>query len=64
MMQTDNCSGQNKNNAVLHYMLWLIEQGMFEEVKLSFMIPGHTKVCFEFLFLKQAIAFSFRLVFS
>ena len=29
----DNCSGQNKNNTVLKYLLWLVEMRHFERVK-------------------------------
>ncbi|CAG8746619.1 11679_t:CDS:1, partial [Ambispora leptoticha] len=39
----DNCVGQNKNNYSLFFYSWLIDRGMYEEVELNFMIPGHTK---------------------
>eukprot|EP00033_Pygsuia_biforma_P006350 GCRY01007092.1.p1 GENE.GCRY01007092.1~~GCRY01007092.1.p1 ORF type:complete len:127 (+),score=12.85 GCRY01007092.1:266-646(+) len=44
-MQADNCSGQNKNNAFLHFLLYLVQNGIFDSVNISFMIAGHTKVC-------------------
>eukprot|EP00033_Pygsuia_biforma_P006318 GCRY01007050.1.p1 GENE.GCRY01007050.1~~GCRY01007050.1.p1 ORF type:complete len:288 (+),score=17.86 GCRY01007050.1:626-1489(+) len=43
-MQADNCSGQNKNNAFLHFLLYLVHNGFFESVSLSFMVAGHRKV--------------------
>ena len=42
-LQADNCIGQNKNNAVLQYLCWLVSTGRNEEVLLSFMLAGHTK---------------------
>jgi hypothetical protein len=39
----DNCVGQNKNNYSLFFYSWLIDRGLYEEVELNFMIPGHTK---------------------
>lgn len=42
-LTADNCVGQNKNNAVLHYLLYRILAGLHENIELSFMIVGHTK---------------------
>jgi hypothetical protein len=39
----DNCSGQNKNNTVLKYLLWVSEMGYFRKVNFVFLIVGHTK---------------------
>ncbi|EXX56244.1 hypothetical protein RirG_217980 [Rhizophagus irregularis DAOM 197198w] len=39
----DNCVGQNKNNYSLFFYSWLIDCGLYEEIELNFMIPGHTK---------------------
>src|SRR5205814_1117117 len=39
----DNCVGQNKNNYSLFFYSWLIDRGLYEEIELNFMIPGHTK---------------------
>jgi hypothetical protein len=39
----DNCSGQNKNNTVLHFLSWLVEQAYFEEMQFAFFVVGHTK---------------------
>ena len=42
----DNCGGQNKNNMMLRLPLWLIDIGLYQEVKVVFLIAGHTKnVC-------------------
>eukprot|EP00033_Pygsuia_biforma_P005196 GCRY01005713.1.p2 GENE.GCRY01005713.1~~GCRY01005713.1.p2 ORF type:complete len:133 (-),score=19.03 GCRY01005713.1:551-949(-) len=38
-LQADNCCGQNKNNAVVQFLLYLTQNGIFDSVKLSFMIP-------------------------
>ncbi len=42
-LTTDNCVGQNKNNAVLHYLLYRVLAGLHDNIELSFMIVGHTK---------------------
>ncbi|EXX61866.1 hypothetical protein GLOIN_2v1484099 [Rhizophagus irregularis DAOM 181602=DAOM 197198] len=39
----DNCVGQNKNNYSLFFYSWLIDRGLYEEIELNFIIPGHTK---------------------
>lgn len=39
----DNCVGQNKNNYSLFFYSWLIDRGIYDEIELNFMIPGHTK---------------------
>lgn len=39
----DNCCGQNKNNAVLHYILWRVATNMNVDIQLNFMLAGHTK---------------------
>ena len=45
VLNLDNCSGQNKNQFVLHYLAWrFIVQGACS-FQLHFMIAGHTK-CF------------------
>jgi hypothetical protein len=42
-LSADNCVGQNKNNAVLHYLLYRVLAGLHDNIELSFMIVGHTK---------------------
>ena len=39
----DNCTGQNKNKTVLAYLCWRILVGLEDDIKLSFMIVGHTR---------------------
>lgn len=46
----DNCSGQNKNNTVLKYMVHLTELGYFKKVNFIFLIVGHTKNAADRLF--------------
>lgn len=42
-LHADNCSGQNKNNAMIHYLLWRVMTGKHREIHISFMLAGHTK---------------------
>ncbi|KAE9088741.1 hypothetical protein PF010_g19271 [Phytophthora fragariae] len=39
----DNCSGQNKNNYVIKFLLTLVDMGVFEHVDYKFFVKGHTK---------------------
>ena len=36
-------SGQNKNNAMVHYLMWRVAKGLNTTIELNFMIAGHTK---------------------
>lgn len=42
-LTADNCVAQNKNNAVLHYLLYRTMIGLHKRINLSFMLVGHTK---------------------
>ena len=42
-LHADNCMGQNKNNAMLHYLAWRVMTGRHTHITLSFFIVGHTK---------------------
>ena len=42
-LHADNCTGQNKNNANIHYLLWRVMTGRHRTAELSFMLVGHTK---------------------
>ena len=42
-LTADNCVAQNKNNALLHYLLYRILVGLHDRITLSFMLVGHTK---------------------
>ncbi|RUP48345.1 hypothetical protein BC936DRAFT_144689 [Jimgerdemannia flammicorona] len=39
----DNCSGQNKNNALIKYLCWRIAVKLHIKITLRFMVAGHTK---------------------
>ena len=43
VIHADNCSGQNKNNAMIKYLMWRIENGLHNKITYSFMVAGHTK---------------------
>jgi hypothetical protein len=42
-LTADNCVGQNKNNALLQYLMYRVMTGLHEKIELSFLIVGHTK---------------------
>ena len=42
-LHADNCVGQNKNNTMLHYLIWRVMVGLHKHITLSFLIVGHTK---------------------
>jgi hypothetical protein len=42
-LTADNCTGQNKNNAVIQYLLYRSLVGLHDTLELSFMLVGHTK---------------------
>ena len=39
----DNCFGQNKNNALIHYHFWRVMTNKNENVSINFLFTGHTK---------------------
>jgi hypothetical protein len=41
-IQVDGCVGDNKNRTVFGYCAWLVAQGHFNRVELSFLMVGHT----------------------
>ena len=41
-IQLDNASGENKNNILFAFAGYLVKIGMFKQVNIDFMIPGHT----------------------
>lgn len=43
IISADNCSGQNKNRWMAWYCSWLVSIGLFESVRLKFLVAGHTK---------------------
>ena len=42
-LHADNCSGQNKNNTMVQYLLWRVMTGRHTSIQLHFIITGHTK---------------------
>lgn len=42
-LTADNCVGQNKNNALLQYLMYRVFTGLHDKIELSFLIVGHTK---------------------
>ena len=42
-LHADNCSGQNKNNTMVQYLMWRVLTGLHQSIHLHFMIAGHTK---------------------
>jgi hypothetical protein len=43
LLSADNCVGQNKNNAVIQYLMYRTMTGKHQSMVLSFMLVGHTK---------------------
>jgi len=43
LLTADNCVGQNKNNAVLNYLIYRAIKQMHQRIDWSFMLVGHTK---------------------
>jgi hypothetical protein len=43
LLTADNCVGQNKNNAVIQYLMYRVMTGQHKSITLSFMLVGHTK---------------------
>ena len=42
-LHCDNCAGQNKNNAMIQYLLWRVLSDRHTNITLSFLVTGHTK---------------------
>ena len=42
-LHADNCVGQNKNNTMIHYLLWRVLVVLLKRITLSFLIVGHPK---------------------
>ena len=43
LLTADNCAGQNKNNAVLNYLLYRTIKLLHRQIDWAFMLVGHTK---------------------
>ena len=42
-LTADNCAGQNKNNALIQYLMYQVLIGLHDKIELSFLVVGHTK---------------------
>jgi hypothetical protein len=42
-LTADNCVGQNKNNALIQYLMYRVLMGLHTNIELSFLVVGHTK---------------------
>ena len=42
-LHSDNCTGQNKNNAMINYLMWRVMTGRHTNITYSFLVAGHTK---------------------
>lgn len=42
-LTADNCVGQNKNNAIIQYLMYRVLTGLHNNIELSFLVVGHTK---------------------
>eukprot|EP00171_Calliarthron_tuberculosum_P022662 IDg22662t1 len=43
ILWSDSCTGQNKNNIVVAFLLMLVHNGVFDEIDWRFLAVGHTK---------------------
>lgn len=42
-LHADNCTGQNKNNTMISYLMWRVMTGRHTNINYSFLVVGHTK---------------------
>lgn len=42
VLWSDNCAGQNKNRTMLFLMIWLVSNGLFQEIQQKFLLKGHS----------------------
>ena len=42
-LHADNCTGQNKNNIMIQYLVWRTLTDRHSDITLSFLVVGHTK---------------------
>jgi hypothetical protein len=42
-LTADNCVGQNKNNALIQYLVYRILSNLHNKIEMSFLVVGHTK---------------------
>ena len=49
-VHADNCSGQNKNSAMMQYLMSRVLTGRHKSITLSFLLTGHTKFSCDWCF--------------
>lgn len=42
-LTADNCVGQNKNNALIQYLMYRVLSDLHSKIEMSFLVVGHTK---------------------
>jgi UDP-glucose 6-dehydrogenase len=42
-LTADNCIGQNKNNALIQYLMYRVLSNLHSRIEMSFLVVGHTK---------------------
>lgn len=42
-LTADNCVGQNKNNALIQYLMYRVLSNLHNKIEISFLVVGHTK---------------------
>ena len=42
-LHADNCTGHNKNNCMVQYLVWRALTNRYSSIYLSFLVVGHTK---------------------
>jgi len=42
-LTADNCVGQNKNNALIQYLMYRVLTSLHSKIEMSFLVVGHTK---------------------
>ena len=42
-LHADNCARQNKNRYVMAYLMWRVLTGLHREIRIFFLLVGHTK---------------------
>ena len=60
----DNCGGQNKNRTVIRFLMWLVENRIFPQVKILFLVKGHTKNAADRMFNLLKLSYHKQNIFS
>ena len=60
----DNCGGQNKNKIVMRFLMWLVENRIFPQAKIVFLVKGHTKNAADRMFNLLKLSYHKRNIFT